>query len=87
MRLAPITVKVADLPDVMAELERLHAAIAELTAERDELEERYEWLLGEIGGTAPDAQRPDDGRRLQAETDATVESLRAKPAPQEKTTP
>lgn len=54
------TIRILDMPEfkaamaeINAELDRLHAALAEAERERDEWEERYEWLLGEVGGVSP----------------------------------
>jgi hypothetical protein len=48
-----VDVRVVDLPEVQRLLEVSAAEIDALKAERDEWEERYEWLLAQCGGTAP----------------------------------
>ena len=52
-RMVPVTITVADLPEVIAAFKEMGDEIARLKAERDEWEERYEWLLAQSGGTAP----------------------------------
>ena len=42
-----------DMPEFKAFCEAVEKRIAELERERDEWEERYDWLLGQCGGTAP----------------------------------
>ena len=53
MASATITVRVADMPEVKAHIEDLERRLKEAEAERDEWEQQYEWLLREVGGTAP----------------------------------
>lgn len=48
-----LTVRLADMPEVLATLEAAAAEIARLKAEVEELEDRYDWLLSQVGGTAP----------------------------------
>lgn len=52
-QIGEVTIMVGDLPQVQEALRLAQERIEALTAERDEWENRYEWLLGECGGTAP----------------------------------
>ena len=52
-QIGEVTIMVGDLPQVQEALRLAQERIGALTAERDEWENRYEWLLGECGGTAP----------------------------------
>ena len=55
-----VPVRIMDMPEFKAFADQVNAKIEELVRERDEArreaeewEERYEWLLGECGGVAP----------------------------------
>jgi len=52
-RVIPCEIRIMDMPEFKAFCEAVEKRIAELERERDEWEERYDWLLGQCGGTAP----------------------------------
>lgn len=52
-RTETVEIRVMDSAEVQAALDAAREEIERLTTERDEWEARYEWLLGEVGGTAP----------------------------------
>ena len=52
-RAVPYEIRITDMPEFKAFVEAAEKRIADLERERDEWEERYEWLLGECGGVSP----------------------------------